>query len=299
VSSSLRVRREDVEEVGSQEERNHEVNNRRGRYVDDDDHGEDARDKDAGDTDMHPGEDIDALTVPMGSELNEGTAWSQELPFSPKRRKLRQIQRDMGEHQNHEGRALDALGTPARPIFHRPKVPASASKHPEPASSIPHFAAAEAPSMSATVSRPVFLRPPDETESTVPPLPDVFSPHRRGEKFVPGGLAATVQQWILQTGQDALTSRRLRQQHDEFAMIIKVKNVHSNDGPMILSGCKVGDEETDLLTLLSAHVLLSSSSRGSDVVLGSIIGIRAPMWEVVGPDGQTMTVGVDWRLLPP
>jgi hypothetical protein len=80
-------------------------------------------------------------------------------------------------------------------------------------------------------------------------------------------------------------------------MIVKVKEIHGNGGPMVISGCKVGEEETDIEVMLSAHVMLSSS-RGSEVGPGSIIGIRAPVWEVVGPDGRTMTVGADWRLLP-
>lgn len=112
-------------------------------------------------------------------------------------------------------------------------------------------------------------------------------------------MAATVQQWILQAGQDALASRRLRQQHDEFAMVVEVKEVHGHGGPMIISGRIVSEEEADVELLLSAHVALSSSSsRGSEVVSGSKIGIRAPVWNIVGPGGRTMTVGADWRLLP-
>jgi hypothetical protein len=266
--------------------------------VDDDDGSGDAHDEDTHDTDMHIGEHGDAPTVTVASGRHEGTTWSQELPFSPKRRKLRQQQENREEHQDHEGHAINA-STPARPIFHRPRVPTSASKHAEPASSIPHFVAAEAPSSNtAILSRPVFLRPPDDPEITGPPLPEMFSPHRRGEKFVPGGMAATVQQWILQAGQDALANRRMRRQQDEFAMIVEVKEVYGNGGPIILSACKIDEDEADLTVLLSAHVALSSYSRGIEVVTGSRIGLRAPVWEIVGPGGRTVTVGADWRLLP-
>lgn len=74
--------------------------------------------------------------------------------------------------------------------------------------------------------RPAFLPPPDSrpfilnntSASTSPllpiplplPLPEHFSPpsHRRGEKFLPGGMAATLQQWIVETGQEASRGRQ-------------------------------------------------------------------------------------------
>lgn len=58
-------------------------------------------------------------------------------------------------------------------------------------------------------SRPTFVLSPGTSRSTeqAQPLPEVFSPHRRGEKFIPGGMAATAREWIVDLGQSVLQHR--------------------------------------------------------------------------------------------
>jgi hypothetical protein len=295
VNSSVRAKREDVEEVASPEMHD-DFRDRRGRYLDEEDdyynaHAVHANGKDRTELFHQTNEQVSAAT--LNNEINEGGTWSQELPFSPKRRKLRQPQADQQQEHEHPM----PIDNPARPIFQRPTVPASAARPEHLTTSIPQFVTVGAPSTSSnTSSRPTFLRPAENTDVTALPLPEIFSPHRRGAKFVPGGTAAIVQQWILQAGQDAIMSRRTRRFDDNFAMTITVRQVHGS-GPMIISGCRVGDEESTVEILLSAHAT-AASSRGCEVVPGCRVGIRAPMWDVIGPGGRSLIVAADWRSLP-
>ena len=48
--------------------------------------------------------------------------------------------------------------------------------------------------------RPAFLPTAIAPTQQAEPLPEVFSPHRRGQKFVPGGMAEMVRGWVLDAG---------------------------------------------------------------------------------------------------
>lgn len=182
-----------------------------------------------------------------------------ELPYSPKRRRI-----DADTTRQPD----DDTGT-----FKSPPDPSTLRSRFAPPSS-----RAQTP---ATDTRPTFLPPSTET-STEPPLPEFFSPHRRGQKFVPGGMAATVQQWVVETGQ---ASRRGRGWED-FAMKVRVDDVVGGEGPCWLVQGKCGSGE-DVRLLLAG---------GGGMKVGVVVGVRAPSWEIE-VEGRVWRVAVDWRVL--
>lgn len=182
-----------------------------------------------------------------------------ELPYSPKRRRI-----DADPTRQPD----DDNGT-----FKPPPDPSTLRARFAPPSSRAHT--------PVTDTRPTFLRPSTET-STEPPLPEAFSPHRRGQKFVPGGMAATVQQWVVETGQ---ASRRGRG-WEEFAVKVRVDAVVGGEGPcwLVRGKSSVGEDVSLIL------------AGGGGVEAGVIVGVRAPTWEVE-VEGRRWRVAVDWRVL--
>lgn len=215
-------------------------------------------------------------------EMDQSATWSQELPYSPtKRRKL----------QATEVREVRET-TPTKSNFVRPDIPASAVR--PPSSTAPHFMRGGITIDSGVASpsfRPIFRQPaPADEASSDSPLPDVFSPHRRGQKFIPGGLAATVQQWIVQAGQTAVSARR-----DSGEDLLFTLDVHSvcGRGPYVVRG-----QRSDVG--VRCELFLSANVRVADVDLraGMTVGIRAPVWEVDGEHADSKyTVAADWRLI--
>lgn len=199
--------------------------------------------------------------------------WHQTLTHSPKRRRI-----DPPEA---------ARLTPNR----RPPIP----QDPASTRSTPRFKppdttnpAPPAPSTNTT-TRPSFLRPPAPAQiSPRSPLPEAFSPQRRGQKFLSGGLAATLQQWVLETGQAAGQSRRAQGYlgGEEFVLKVRVEAV-GGVGMKLVRGWD-GDGE-------GVRVLLPEGGKG-EVERGVVVGVRAPVWGM-RLLGEVWTVGVDWRVL--
>lgn len=102
-------------------------------------------------------------------------------------------------------------------------------------------------------------------------------------------MAATVQQWVLETGQAAVQSRRgqgyLR--GDAFAVKVKVEEVNG-DGPYFVKAKTVDGE--------LVKVMLVQSAAEATPREGSVIGIRAPTWDVA-IEGKEWKVGIDWKVL--
>nr|POF01122.1 hypothetical protein CFP56_21070 [Quercus suber] len=244
--------------------------------------------------------------------LDETIAEHHVLPFSPKRRKI----------QHFQPSAPEIPPTPTTiPSFHRPPPPPSpplAVPHLPPSATKPRFipsrASSPPPSLSslspATAHHPpTFLRPPPATTAPASgsahpaaPLPETFSPHRRGHKFVPGGLALTLQTWVLETGQAALQSRRARaalssssalRAGADFVLTARVEEIFGDDG---------GRGEGFAVTARAEgrNLLFAPTGAGaaeSGLEVGCMVGVRAPVWEVRGGDGTSWTVAADWRVL--
>lgn len=219
--------------------------------------------EDDGDDEMLLGAD-EGDVLPTTEHHSDGFELrTTELPYSPKRRKIdadSTVQPDDDDGASH-------------PTFKPPPDPSTLRARFAPPSS-----RAQTP---ATDTRPTFLRPSTET-STEPPLPEAFSPHRRGQKFVPGGMAATVQQWVVETGQ---ASRRGRGS-EEFAVKVRVDDVVGGEGPcwLVRGKSSVGED---------VRLILAG---GGGVEVGVVVGVRAPTWEVE-VEGRRWRVAVDWRVL--
>ena len=143
----------------------------------------------------------------------------------------------------------------------------------------------------STIPRAAFIRP--QPQEATEPLPEAFSPHRRGQRFVPGGMAATVQQWVLETGQAAVQSRR-GQGYMRGEDYVKLEGNVRGSGPFTGRGRMQNGSLVDLL--LAGCKNSSGDSQMKEIGEGKVVGIRAPVWEVE-VDGKVWTVGVDWRVL--
>lgn len=226
-------------------------------------------------------EDDEMLDVEQAGALPsvEITDELRDLPYSPKRRRY--------SNESREAEFHAANMSPVRPTFKQPTTPASHI-------TAAHFARPQSVSSSSRadatqIRRPAFLRASLAPSEQHEPLPEAFSPHRRGEKFVPGGMAATMQQWVIETGQNAAQSRRgqgyLR--GEDYIMRCEVLSV-SGGGPFMVNGRE--SDGTDV------KLLLVGNPKQMNVVVGSDLGVRAPMWDV-HLEGCVWRVGVDWKIV--
>ncbi|ORY13993.1 hypothetical protein BCR34DRAFT_534725 [Clohesyomyces aquaticus] len=182
--------------------------------------------------------------------------------------------------------------------------------------------------------RPHFLLPPQVTSPPAPtqPLPSTFSPQRKGQKYLPGGLATTLQSWIIEaanTGYAAQTRDTVlwgREKEDGMKVRVRVKDIRGGRGGDGGGGsveCAAGgvffvSGERDMDAGLynasrefasqkgesqasgDVKVMLSGQGNARTGIVklgrGNMVGIRAPVWDVV-IEGEKWIVGVDWGVL--
>lgn len=188
-----------------------------------------------------------------------------ELPFSPKRRRL---DPDLPSPQQTAG-------------THLRFAPSS------------HITSTSA-STPAPIARPSFLRPP--TPPLPGPLPQAFSPHRRGAAFVPGGTASTVQAWVVEAGQSAAQGRRqqatyqyLQTQDEGWGFRVRVERSEAMEG----GGWRVLGQKDDG-TGERVRCLLVGEGKG-EVRVGGYVGVRGLGWEVDVDEDGVWWVGVGWE----
>lgn len=237
---------------------------------------------DSGDDDeMLDDEHARALPTTEGSADEESTnvQWTNDLAFSPKRRRLDE--------------SYAAL-SPTRSHFKQPHTPASELTRGTPHFTQPQPSQDPIVTQSSAFQRPAFLRPSAAPQEPTEPLPETFSPHKRGQKFVPGGMAATVQQWVIETGQAAVQSRRgqgyLR--GEDYVMRLRIDQI-TGSGPFTVHGRLPDGDAIDVLLAGGGNAKRGQSDAISP---GTVVGIRAPTWDLE-LDGRSWTVGVDWRVL--
>lgn len=164
----------------------------------------------------------------------------------------------------------------------------------------PRFTFAPPPTTATTHAtpppRPTFILPLPTPASSTIPLPDAFSPHRRGAKYTPNGLAATCLEWIL--GVESTLPSHTRSHipgEGEYAAKVTVEACGAGGGMVLVRGAEVGGgrgmegggggEERWVLV----------GGRGG-VREGGVVGVGRPVWEVeVG--GEAWGVGVEWKVL--
>lgn len=148
-------------------------------------------------------------------------------------------------------------------------------------------------------AKPPRFRPQDpDVTRNIEPLPDAFSPHRRGQKYLPGGLASEVRDWLVNLESTAST----RDRRTEWAVRIVVDEVKSDGGMVMVRGRQIHDVEDEAVDksvsiklILAGEGMMEGLNR-SVVVVGGIIGIKGPMWEIF-VKGERWGVGVEWKAL--
>ncbi|MCJ1438119.1 hypothetical protein MMC27_007506 [Xylographa pallens] len=143
------------------------------------------------------------------------------------------------------------------------------------------------PSTPAPLSLPKFIIPTPAPSEPLAPLPEAFSPHRRGAKYLPSGLAATCRDWVLSASQLGAPTRRFEggREGDDGAARVRVQEVRLGEG-MVLVRSAMGER----------WMLIGGHRNGEGLRRGGVVGVKRPVWEVE-VDGETWGVGVDWSLL--
>jgi hypothetical protein len=136
-------------------------------------------------------------------------------------------------------------------------------------------------------------------------FPQAFSPHRRGAKYIAGGLAAEVQGWLSHMKGEKDTPVRLR---------VKVGEIRNGGRMYIVRGRRVGreeamhgmgemeggdgekDDEKDIKVVLAGEGRLTGlGSTRAPLRVGSVVEVGEPTWEVELEGGKWI-VGCDWKV---
>jgi hypothetical protein len=191
---------------------------------------------------------------------------------------------------------LRLTGSTAVPRFILPSTPAPAP------SSTPMAA------RTTTYAKPPRFRATEENERRpVEPLPEMFSPHRRGQKFLSGGLAAEVIGWLMRLENSFLPHTHAGIGNRQWAARLVIDEVRGGNnagmtlvrGRQVYTGIRTEEEITyveAMKVILARQESWVGSERFSSLEVGSIVGIKGPMWEVM-IGGEKWGVGVDWNLL--
>lgn len=126
-------------------------------------------------------------------------------------------------------------------------------------------------------------------------MPEQFSPHRRGQKYLAGGLAAEVRDWLVNL------ESAIPQKKDEPWVVRIVVDEVSGGGRAGMTLIKGQQKQPDgtvdnpgvVKVILAGEGAGSGLQRGSMVEAGKTVGIKGPVWEVL-LEGEKWGVGVDW-----
>ncbi|OQN95767.1 hypothetical protein B0A48_17957 [Cryoendolithus antarcticus] len=198
--------------------------------------------------------------------------------------------------------ASEVLPTTETVAQHETTLPFSPAKRrrlsppaqsPLPSTNTSRFSTPSLAPLAATSTRPAFIPPPTPTAAEDAAIPPLFSPHRRGAKFLPGGLAATVQSWVVETGQQAAASRRATGRYGdvEGALNVRVRAVDGSGGFVRVRGTREGFGGAGE----DVRVLLVGSEGKGKVEVGGVVRIVMPWWEVQ-VEGEVWVVGVEWKV---
>ncbi|RDW91308.1 hypothetical protein BP5796_02473 [Coleophoma crateriformis] len=234
---------------------------------------------------------------------------------TPKRRRLSLSQTPVEHAHNEESHPSSAssfpiLSSPPVPPAPRHTAPSAAPrfKHATP---VPVATQSLAGSQQPTFSRPPRFRPPDPTvvQASVDPLPEQFSPHRRGQKYLAGGLAAEAQHWLINIGAAIPGSEAQKKKDDPWAIRVLVDEISggSSAGMTLICGKQVhvdneggyvaDNSQVAKIVLAGEAILGSGLQRSRNIETGLLVGIKGPMWEIV-LEGERWSIGVGWQVLP-
>lgn len=185
----------------------------------------------------------------------------QDHPSSPKRPRLSAF-----EH-----------ATPRRFVFGN-SVPASTSNTQQ-----PH-----------TASRPQFIMPPSQPVEQSEPLPEVFSPQRRKERFIPGGMASTARQWIIDASHmnsSTYSRRSLAGAAPELTLVRVLEISGSVRNGMVLVRGQIDGREVKLILPGQGKKKVSPDNH---LKAGDVVGIGHIRWDMEIA-GEVWLTCVEWK----
>jgi hypothetical protein len=149
---------------------------------------------------------------------------------------------------------------------------------------------------------PPQFKAPSATTSLQPqyPLPDAFSPQRRGPKYVNGGLAGELRDWLVDVkgASDAPTTATVPGNKFFAAAevattgLIDIDEVRRANGFFLVRGHDTNDEAVHMV-LAGEGRLSGLAERRNLVTVGSPVMTLPPMWDIE-LEGQRWTVACDW-----
>ncbi|ENH62689.1 hypothetical protein FOC1_g10012927 [Fusarium oxysporum f. sp. cubense race 1] len=142
------------------------------------------------------------------------------------------------------------------------------------------------------LQQPTFHAPPRfkpaDLDPAVDGLPAAFSPQRRGEKYIAGGLAAELQGWLSEVKgwEGAATATTLTKK-------VIIEEIRPGRR-MYLVKARTGTSEESRY-LLAGEGRLTGLGQRMPVILGSVVDVGQPVWDIV-LNGQVWTVACDWGI---
>lgn len=126
------------------------------------------------------------------------------------------------------------------------------------------------------------------------PLPEAFSPQRRGAKYVAGGLAAEVRDWLVQVKGASEYDRPAGSGID-----VVVDEAMSSPGVHVIAARQLDTEVED--QSVPGKVILAGDGRvtglrgRSAVGRGGVVSMSQPMWDITLDDLGQFAVACDWE----
>ncbi|GAM90992.1 hypothetical protein ANO11243_090390 [Dothideomycetidae sp. 11243] len=166
--------------------------------------------------------------------------------------------------------------------------------HDETRSTIPKFTPSQAHNEFAVDRpKPAFVKSAASLDAGTNPLPEIFSPHRRGQRFVPGGMAAELQSWITEVGNRTLEARRSyagvgEPEHDA---VLQVEGCNGSEVLFVRGRGLHGGGQQAVLVRGAAHALVDAP-----LPRRTRVGIREPFWSIT-LDTERWMIAVVWKVL--
>jgi hypothetical protein len=142
---------------------------------------------------------------------------------------------------------------------------------------------------------PAFQRPPQfkatndlEARPQLHPLPDAFSPRRHGAKYLPGGLAGELRDWLME-----LKGGDEGEQLGTAEVRIIVDDVRAGPNMCIVRGHRESAGGS-LMVILAGAGRMVGLRRGNIVGRNSSVNLAPPTWTIQLDGMGSWTVVCDW-----
>jgi hypothetical protein len=145
---------------------------------------------------------------------------------------------------------------------------------------------------SKALQQPTFREPPRfkqvEFDTAAEGIPAVFSPQRRGEKYIAGGLAAELQGWLSEVkGWEGVMPA------PALSINVTVEEVRAGQRMYLVKG-RSGMSEVKRF-LLAGEGRLTGLGQRVPMTVGSVVEVGQPVWDIE-MKGEVWTVACDWRV---